>query len=183
MTPTTRSGLARAVPTALLLAVAACTDEAPSSPSSPPAPTATASQRTPSATAPLAPSGDSDDSDDKDPAMNIRLIIDGHRMDATLNGSATARDFAGLLPLTLNLSDFHQAEKTADLPRRLSTSGAPDAAEAEPGDLAYYAPWGNLALFYRGSGSSDSGLIILGRVNGDTEHLATATEVTIEAAS
>ncbi|WP_370269243.1 cyclophilin-like fold protein [Streptomyces sp. V4I8] len=89
------------------------------------------------------------------------------------------------MPLTLNLSDFHETEKIADLPRRLSTSGAPDAAETKPGDLAYYAPWGNLALFYRGSGSSDAGLIILGHVNGDTERLATATatEVTIEAAS
>ncbi|MGW1674997.1 cyclophilin-like fold protein [Streptomyces sp. NPDC002324] len=115
--------------------------------------------------------------------MKIRLTIDGHRVDATLNDSATARDFADLLPLTLDLSDFHETEKTADLPRRLSTSGAPDAAEAEPGDLAYYAPWGNLALFYRGSGSSDAGLIILGRVNGDSEPLATATKVTIEAAS
>ncbi|WP_405989947.1 cyclophilin-like fold protein [Streptomyces sp. NBC_00986] len=115
--------------------------------------------------------------------MNIRLTIDGHRLDATLNDSATARDFAALLPLTLNLSDFHETEKIADLPRRLSTSGAPDAAEAKPGDLAYYAPWGNLALYYRGSGSSDAGLIILGRVHGDTERLATATEVTIETAS
>ncbi|WP_306801455.1 cyclophilin-like fold protein [Streptomyces sp. T12] len=115
--------------------------------------------------------------------MTIRFTVDGHRVDATLNDSATARDFAALLPLTLNLSDFHRTEKIADLPRRLSTSGAPDAAEAKPGDLAYYAPWGNLALFYRGSGSSDAGLIILGRVHGDTERLATATQVTIEAAS
>lgn len=115
--------------------------------------------------------------------MNLRLTIDGHRIDATLNDSATARDFAAMLPLTLNLSDFHETEKIADLPRRLSTSGAPDAAEAKPGDLAYYAPWGNLAFFYQGSGSSDAGLIILGHVNGDSEAFATATKVTIEAAS
>ncbi|WTL77199.1 cyclophilin-like fold protein [Streptomyces sp. NBC_01518] len=179
MSPTTRSSLARAVPTVLLLAVTACTDEAAPSPSSPSSPSvsASASQRTPTATAPAAPS------DDKDTAMNIRLTIDDHRLDATLNDSATARDFAALLPLTLNLSDFHETEKIADLPRRLSTSGAPDAAEAKPGDLAYYAPWGNLALYYRGSGSSDAGLIILGSVHGDTERLATATEVTIETAS
>ncbi|WP_460063000.1 cyclophilin-like fold protein [Streptomyces sp. YKOK-I1] len=114
--------------------------------------------------------------------MNLRLTIDGHQADATLNDSPTAADFAALLPLTLNLSDFHGKERIADLPRRLSTSGAPDAAEAEPGDLAYYAPWGNLALFYRGSGSSDTGLIILGRVNGVSERLVTATEVTLDTA-
>lgn len=177
MSPTTRSSLARAAPTVLLLAVTACTDEAPPSPSSLSSPSASASQRTPTATAPASPS------DDKGTAMNIRLTIEGHRVDATLNDSATARDFAALLPLTLNLSDFHETEKIADLPRRLSTFGAPDAAEAKPGDLAYYAPWGNLALFYRGSGSSDAGLIILGSVHGDTERLATATKVTIETAS
>lgn len=64
--------------------------------------------------------------------MNIRLAIDGTPVDATLNDSAAARDFAAQLPLTLNLTDFHQAEKIADLPRRLSTSGAPDGAAPAP---------------------------------------------------
>ncbi|MFE6621120.1 cyclophilin-like fold protein [Streptomyces sp. NPDC057740] len=174
MSLTKRAGLALAVPTAVLLAMTACTDEAASPPSS-------SSPSSASASPP--PPGPASPSDDKDTAMTIRLTVDGHPIDATLNSGATARDFAALLPLTLKLSDFHETEKIADLPRRLSTSGAPDAAEAKPGDLAYYAPWGNLALFYRGSGSSDAGLIILGHVNGDTERLATATEVTIEAAS
>jgi hypothetical protein len=115
--------------------------------------------------------------------MNIRLAIDGHRLEATLNDSATARGFAALLPLTLNLSDFHQTERIADLPRRLTTSGAPEAAAAKAGDLAYYAPWGNLAIFYRDGGSDpDAGLVILGHVvDDDIERLATATRVTIEA--
>ncbi|MEY9994936.1 hypothetical protein ABIE67_006968 [Streptomyces sp. V4I8] len=43
MSPTTRSSLARAVPTALLLAVTACTDAAPPSPSSPSSSSASAS--------------------------------------------------------------------------------------------------------------------------------------------
>ncbi|WP_322725607.1 cyclophilin-like fold protein [Streptomyces spongiae] len=117
-------------------------------------------------------------------SMKIRLTIDGHQVDATLNDSATARGFAALLPLTLNLSDFHQTERIADLPHRLSTTGAPEAAEAKAGDLAYYAPWGNLALYYRDGGSSDTGLIVLGHVtDGDTERLATAEKITIEAAS
>ncbi|MFE7276702.1 cyclophilin-like fold protein [Streptomyces sp. NPDC057623] len=116
--------------------------------------------------------------------MDIRLTLDGHQVDATLNDSATARDFAGLLPLTLQLSDFHRTERIADLPRRLTTADAPDAAAAKAGDLAYYAPWGNLALYYRDGGPDpDTGLVILGRLaDGDTERLATATEVTIEAA-
>ncbi|MBD9726471.1 cyclophilin-like fold protein [Streptomyces caniscabiei] len=115
--------------------------------------------------------------------MDIELTIDGNAVAGTLNGSAAARDFAALLPLTLNLSDFHETERIADLPRRLSTSGAPDGAEAKAGDLAYYAPWGNLALFYRDFPYSD-GLVILGHVTDDgTDRLATAEEVTVRAAS
>ncbi|MER6153966.1 cyclophilin-like fold protein [Streptomyces sp. NPDC001868] len=182
MIPSARTTLARALPaTALLLAVTACTAETPSSPSSS---TASVPQRTSTATAPATSTATAPATPtDKNTAMNIQLTIEGHRIDATLNDSATARDFAALLPLTLTLSDFHQTERIADLPRRLSTAGAPETAQPKAGDLAYYAPWGNLALFYRDGGSSDAGLIILGRVAAaDVERLATATDVTIATA-
>ncbi|MFH8897803.1 cyclophilin-like fold protein [Streptomyces coeruleorubidus] len=121
----------------VLLTVTACTDDppaaTPSSTSSPSSPAAGARQ-TPTAQAPAVPS-------DRNTAMAIRLTVDGHAVEATLNDSAAARDFAALLPLTLDLSDFHGTERVADLPRRLNTSGAPDAAEGKAGDLAYYAPW------------------------------------------
>ncbi|MDX2546473.1 cyclophilin-like fold protein [Streptomyces sp. WI04-05B] len=73
--------------------------------------------------------------------MNIRITIDGTPVDATLNDSAAARDFAAQLPLTLSLTDFHRNEKIADLPRPLSASGAPSGVHPRTGDLAYYAPW------------------------------------------
>jgi hypothetical protein len=117
-------------------------------------------------------------------AMTIRLTIDGHRVEATLNNSATARDLVTLLPLAVDMEDFHQTERIAYPPRKLDTSGAPDAATPKAGDLAYYAPWGNLALFYR-DGPHSPGLVILGRLNHDedTERLATAHRITIDALS
>ena len=48
--------------------------------------------------------------------MDIRLTLDGRPVDATLNDSPAARDFAAPLPLTLDLRDFHQTERIADLP-------------------------------------------------------------------
>lgn len=112
--------------------------------------------------------------------MNLRLTVDGHPVAATLDDSAAARDFAALLPLTLDLSDFHATERIADLPRRLSVSGSPGGAAAKAGDLAYYAPWGNLAVFYRDFPYSD-GLVILGRVaESDTGRLPGAEKITIE---
>lgn len=68
-----------------------------------------------------------------------------------------------MLPLSVTLSDFHDTERIADLPRRLATAGAPDGTAARAGDLSYYGPWGNLALFYRDYPYSD-GLIRLGHL-------------------
>ncbi|ADJ45508.1 hypothetical protein AMES_3685 [Amycolatopsis mediterranei S699] len=95
--------------------------------------------------------------------MNIRLTVDGRVVTATLNDSPSARDFATLLPLTLNLSDFHETERISDLPRRLTTSGAPESAEPKAGDIAFYAPWGNLAIYYRDAPPA-SGVVVLGRL-------------------
>ena len=84
----------------------------------------------------------------------------------TLYDTPSARDFAGMLPLTLALTDYHRTEKIGDLPRKLTKEGVPAGADPSPGDIAYYAPWGNLALFYKDFGYSD-GLILLGRLDGD----------------
>lgn len=153
--------LARAIPAAALLAVTACSPEAPP----PLAPSTTLAPTTGSTT-----------------TVNIRLTVDGHIVNATLNGSAAARDFASLLPLTLALSDFHETERIADLPRRLSTSGAPESDDPKAGDLAFYAPWGNLAIYYRDAPRA-SGVVVLGHLaDGGAEALATADRVTIEPA-
>ncbi|MFI9568457.1 cyclophilin-like fold protein [Streptomyces rishiriensis] len=168
--------LARAVTaTALVLTAAACTDTSPAaSPAASPSGT-TSEQQTPTSAAHTAPS-------DRNPAMDIRVTLDGRPVDATLNDSPAARDFAELLPLTLDLKDFHQTERIADLPRRLTTSGAPEPAEPKAGDLAYYAPWGNLALFYRDGDSANADLLILGSIDADADRLAGADRITIEAA-
>ncbi|MFI9167892.1 cyclophilin-like fold protein [Streptomyces lincolnensis] len=115
--------------------------------------------------------------------MNIRVTLDGQPVDATLNDHAVARDLVSLLPLSLDLEDFHQTERIAYPPRKLDTSGAPAPAAPKTGDLAYYAPWGNLALFHRDGDSASADLIVLGHVDaGDTERLANAEHITIEAA-
>jgi hypothetical protein len=57
--------------------------------------------------------------------MKIRITIEGTPVTATLEDNATARDFASLLPLKLTLKDYASTEKISDLPRRLSTEGAP----------------------------------------------------------
>jgi hypothetical protein len=104
--------------------------------------------------------------------MKIRIVAGGRTMTAVLEDSAAARDFAALLPLELTLDDYNRTEKIADLPRRLATDGAPEGVMPKAGDIAYYAPWGNLAIFYRDFDYS-RGLVRLGRFKGDFDALAT----------
>jgi hypothetical protein len=98
--------------------------------------------------------------------MQVRIVVDGTELHGTLEDTPVARDFAALLPVTLTLSDFHRTERIADLPRRLDTAGAPSGTAAQAGDITYYAPWGNLALFYRDAGHAD-GLVRLGHLRGE----------------
>lgn len=46
-------------------------------------------------------------------SMKIRLTVGGKVATGTLNDSASARDFAALLPLTLPLEDYASTEKVA----------------------------------------------------------------------
>lgn len=103
--------------------------------------------------------------------MKIRIIAADQTFTAVLEESAAARDFAALLPIDLVLSDHNRTEKIADLPQRLSTAGAPEGVTPVTGDIAYYAPWGNLAIFYRDF-SYSRGLVRLGRLEGRVDALA-----------
>jgi len=112
------------------------------------------------------------------PAMKIRLTVDGRSLSATLLDSPTARDFLSLLPLTLTLEDYAATEKIAYLPRKLSKEGAPAGVDPAVGDITYYAPWGNLALFYRDFGYA-KGLIKLGSIDMGAHLFNVAGSVTV----
>jgi hypothetical protein len=99
-------------------------------------------------------------------SMKIRIEFNGASMTATLYDNPSARDFASMLPLALTIDDYSTNEKIAYLPRKLTEEGSGPFGNEAPGDLAYYAPWGNLAFFYE-SYRYSSGLIRLGRIDGD----------------
>jgi len=106
------------------------------------------------------------------------MDVAGTPLTATLDDNETARDFAAMLPLTLTLEDYASTEKISYLPRKLSTTGAPAGTAASAGDVTYYAPWGNLALFYRDFEYS-SGLVTLGAVHGGVEVLRRRGRLTV----
>lgn len=124
----------------------------------------------------------STEAQNKAESMNIKMTIAGQIITATLEDSHSARDFFAMLPLTLPLEDYADTEKIAYLPRKLTTQGAPKGIDPDVGDLAYYAPWGNLVIFYRDFGYS-TGLLKLGRIESGLTHFTTtsAASITIEA--
>lgn len=114
--------------------------------------------------------------------MEIRLIIGGETVPAILEDNPSSRDFMQMLPVTLTMKDYNRTEKIGDPPRKLSTKEAPDGFAPSAGDITLYAPWGNIAIFYRGF-SWSKGLIPLGRITSGMEKLATLHgdfEVTFE---
>ena len=112
--------------------------------------------------------------------MQLLLSTGTTVLTATLIDNATSRDFVAMLPITLELRDYAGTEKISDLPARLSTADAPEGSEPRAGDLTYYAPWGNLAIFYRDFAYSP-GLVKLGIIDSGAEHLASLSgTVTIQ---
>lgn len=100
--------------------------------------------------------------------MKIRMTIGNTTVMGTLVDNPTARDFYSLLPLAVTLEDYAATEKVTYLPRKLSTTGSPENRTPIKGDIGYYAPWSNIALYYR-DGPHSPGLIPLGRIESGLE--------------
>jgi len=98
--------------------------------------------------------------------MRIHLTIGDQHFQATLDGSAAARDLAAQLPLTVDMSDHDGVEKTGPLPSPLSLDGQPAGADPDVGDVGYYAPGNDLVLYY-GDQSYYDGIVVLGRLHDD----------------
>ncbi len=117
---------------------------------------------------------------EEDNIMKIKMTSGSAELTATMLDNATSRDFMSLLPMTLTLEDYAATEKVSDLPRKLSTQGAPPGHDPSIGDITLYAPWGNLAIFYEDFGYA-SGLIILGKIDSGIDTLSQLSgEVTFE---
>lgn len=84
------------------------------------------------------------------------------------------------LPLSIDLEDYAGSEKIFYPPEELDTSNTP-TAQGPAGTLAYYAPWGDVAIFYSECNGS-TGLYELGEAISNTELIPTlAGKAQIEA--
>ena len=110
--------------------------------------------------------------------IKILIMIGDSEIPATLNDNPTTNDFISLLPLELKLDDYASTEKISYLPRKLTTKDAPKGFDPSVGDITYYAPWGNLAIFYKDFGHAN-GLIYLGKIEKDIEILKTSGSLNV----
>jgi hypothetical protein len=104
-------------------------------------------------------------------AVKVRIVFDSQEAIVAMFDNPASRDFLTMLPLTTEFSDYARVEKVAYLPRKLDIQDTPTARETSGSDFTYYAPWGNLAVFYKGFGS-DGQLYVLGRIKSGKGTLA-----------
>ncbi|PJG82550.1 hypothetical protein CVP04_09125 [Caviibacterium pharyngocola] len=110
--------------------------------------------------------------------MKINVIANGKTLSATISNGTSAQDFYKMLPLELELSDYAGEEKISYLPRKLDVSQEPSGVSASIGDINYYAPWGNLAIFYKPHEKS-RGLVHLGKFDGDFSAILSGEKIKV----
>lgn len=98
-----------------------------------------------------------------------------------LNDSPAAAALYEQLPLTAAVEDFSTNEKIFYPPEKLTLGDTPNA-EMNVGTLAYYAPWGNVVMFYD-TYTPNGDLYELGRMISGLDNLSGLQgEVTVEKA-
>ena len=102
--------------------------------------------------------------------IRIRLLFAGQKAVVVLNNHPAVQDFVSMLPMTITFEDYNGIEKIGYLPRELRHEGSPSSCDPSVGTFAYYAPWGNLSVFYRDFRHSN-GLIPLGHVESGMDQL------------
>jgi len=111
-----------------------------------------------------------DDESEPQENMKLKITIGNNVLTATFADNATAKDFITLLPLTVELDDYASTEKIFYLSRKLSTIGTPSGIDPSVGDITYYAPWGNIAIFYKDFRFSN-GLVKIAHIDSGIEAL------------
>ena len=111
----------------------------------------------------------------------IKMTFGGNEIYGEILNTQSGNEFLSQLPANLKFEDYNSTEKISYLPTKLSGRGEPEGFTPKRGDISYYMPWGNLAIFYRDFRYSRS-LIKIGTLN-DIDKLANMSgsfEVRIE---
>ena len=103
-------------------------------------------------------------------AMQINVRANGNTIVFELNDSQAAKDLYKQLPLSVQVENFSKNEKIFYPSASLDVSNTPLASGGGAGVIAYYAPWGDVVMYYGNFGSA-SGLYQLGRIVSGSEYI------------
>lgn len=103
-------------------------------------------------------------------SMRIKLATADGDIIIKLENNSAAENLAAMLPLDLDFSDYNNTEKIAYPPEEIDVSDTAGGTAPGIGDLTIYAPWGNLALFYR-DGNYSSDLLPIGSIEIGVEYI------------
>jgi hypothetical protein len=101
--------------------------------------------------------------------MQISVESNGNTTVFELNDSLAARELYAQLPLNIKVENYSNNEIIFYPPKKLNTDDTPQA-DARAGTLAYYAPWGDVVMFYGNFGSA-AGLFELGHAISGSKYI------------
>jgi hypothetical protein len=112
--------------------------------------------------------------------MPVVLQFDDQLASATLADTRAAREFAAMLPVTVELTDRMGQAKSGRLPHPIPAEGAVRILKPTPGGIYYWPDTTALAVYYDDLGQSvpPPGLIRLGGVDTGLDDLADASNWT-----
>ncbi|WP_367341487.1 cyclophilin-like fold protein [Limosilactobacillus sp.] len=103
--------------------------------------------------------------------MNLRMTDQaGHQVTIALNDSNAAKDLVQQKPSQVRIENYSNDEKTFYPDKKLDLGNTP-RANAVVGTLGYFAPWGDVCLFYRDFGPA-GGLYDLGMATEGKEQIS-----------
>lgn len=110
----------------------------------------------------------------------LRITANGRVMTATMLDNETARAFVAMLPLILPMNDLFGREKFGNLPKAVS-QGGPREHTYRVGQIAYWSPKNDVAIFYHHDGQTipEPGIIVIGEIDGGVESLNVPGKVTV----
>ncbi len=107
----------------------------------------------------------------KEKKMNqtrIKMTFEKEEIIVKMFDNKTTKDFLSKLPMILEFEDYAKTEKISYLNSKLVVDK--ETSSKETSDFTYYAPWGNLAVFYKGYGN-DGGLVKMGIIESGKDKL------------
>ena len=78
-----------------------------------------------------------------------KIIVGSQTFEVSYYDNPTSRSLVEQMPFSANLEDYARTEKIFHPEKALDKREAPEGAAPFKGDMMLYAPWGNVAIFYK----------------------------------